>query len=143
MRPTAEAELKLAADTEEFNEAMKEAQRNAEAFARTFTRSVSSAVVSGKSLEDTLRSLAIRLSELALNQALAPVENAFAQMIAGIAAPQGGSVPASPATANPSNGMPMNVVFNVNSPNPGSFRQSEGQLAALLARTVQRGQSRL
>lgn len=37
----------------------------------------------------------------------------------------------------------VNVVFNISSPDVAGFKRSEGQLTAMLARSVQRGQRRL
>ena len=44
------------------------------------------------------------------------------------------------AAAGASSGPAARVVFNVQSPNPDSFRRSEGQITAMLARAVARGQ---
>jgi phage-related minor tail protein len=40
-------------------------------------------------------------------------------------------------------GAPVNITFNVTSPDADSFRRSEGQIAAMLSRAVSRGQRNL
>ena len=40
-------------------------------------------------------------------------------------------------------GGPVNITFNVTSPDADSFRRSEGQIAAMLSRAVSRGQRNL
>lgn len=80
------------ADTTAFDAALKAANDSTKDFGRTFTSTVKSAVISGKGLEQTLRSIAMRLSTMALNKALAPIEssisNVMSSFISGLAAPK-------------------------------------------------------
>lgn len=189
----------LDADTRAFDAAMKAAQDTTRQFGSTFVSTIRSAVISGKSLEDTLRSLAMRMSTMALNKALAPVENALSAALnaaiagasgmpafarGGAFAPSGqvplpvsafanGGIVSGPAMFSHTNGLglmgeagpeaimplargsdgrlgvsasggnPVNVTFNIQTADAQSFRRSEGQLTAMLARAVSRGQRNL
>ncbi len=146
----------------------------------------------GKSFGDVLRSLALRLSEIALKAAFKPLTDALGRGLAGLftggtAFAQGGvirqglpvpfaqgGVIASPVAfplagnrlglageRGPEAILPLargpdgrlgvraggasgvNVTFNVSTPDIESFRRSETQLAALLARAVAHGQRNL
>lgn len=186
----------LDADTRAYEAAMKAAQDSTRQFGNVFVSTIRSAVMSGKSLEDTLRSLALRMSTIALDKALAPVENALAAAlnaaVAGAAGMpaygKGGAFLSNGETAVPvtafanggivnrpamfahgsglgvmgeagpeailplargadgrlgvetSRARSVNVVFNVHTSDAASFRRSEGQVTAMLARAVQRGQ---
>lgn len=44
------------------------------------------------------------------------------------------------ASAGPQNSTPMQITFNVTSPDAGGFAKSEAQISAMLARVVSRGQ---
>lgn len=180
------------ADIRGFEAAMKAASDSTRNFGSVFTTTLKSAVTSGKSLEDTLRALAMRLSTLALNSALAPIEkgisgtvNALLQNMltakpyarggafsggAAIDAFARGGVVSGPTLFSHRGGMgvmgeagaeavlplsrgadgrlgvaadgaaaPVNVVFNVQARDAESFRRSESQMTAMLARAVRRG----
>lgn len=197
------------ADTSGFDLALKQAGRSAEDFGRSFSSTLRNSIASGKSFEDTLRSIALRLSSMAFDKAMAPVENMmdtmFGSLFSGFAGGGGGfGLPkmggsagsfsasglmafakggvvggaGSGATLFSYNGqsagglgvmaekgaeaiMPLargsdgrlgiaaaggsgvNVVFNVQARDEASFRRSEGQLTAMLARAVARGQRNL
>ncbi|MGB7288464.1 MAG: phage tail tape measure protein [Salaquimonas sp.] len=183
------------ADLSSFNAAMNAAKDSTKDFGRIFTSTLKSAAITGKSFEETLRSIAMRLSTMALNKAFAPIENTISSLmnnvLASFAAPvpnaKGGAysnagpipfakggVVSSPSlfsfaggtglmgeagaeavmpltrgadgklgVAAKASAAPVNVVFNVQSSDAASFKRSEGQLTAMLARTVQRGQRKL
>ncbi|MCO5133842.1 MAG: phage tail tape measure protein [Phyllobacteriaceae bacterium] len=187
------------ADTRGFEAAMKAASDSTRHFGSVFTATLKSAVTSGKSLEDTVRALAMRLSTLALNSALAPIQKSISgsfdvllQNLPAANAPgrfaKGGAFSGSGAltafarggvvtgptlfphrsgiglmgeagaeavlplsrgadgrlgVAADGAGAPVNVTFNVQARDAESFRRSESQLTAMLARTVRRGSRNL
>lgn len=184
------------ADTREFDAAMEALTNSTENFGQVFVSTISGAIKSGKGFEDTLRSIGSRVTELALNQALKPLEGMFANIVSSIGSgvAGGGSVPATGfanggtfsnsnlvpfarggvvttptafgfsnklgvmGEAGPEAVMPLqrgsdgrlgvaasgggpaqNIVFNVQATDAASFRKTEAQITALLARTVSRG----
>jgi len=176
------------ADTVQFDKAMAALTQTTRDFGKVFTSTITNSVKSGRGLESTLRSIGQRMADLALNQALAPLENLFSNFVntlvsgAGSAGGGGGGsastvvpfamggVVTSPVQfgfggrlglmgeAGPEAIMPlkrgadgklgvaasnpqaaMNVVFNVTTSDAASFKKSEGQVTALLARAVARG----
>lgn len=189
----------IAADTTQFDSAMSALQESTKDFGRVFSSTISRAITSGKGFEDTLRSIGQRFSDLALNQALKPLENIFSNLLGSVFSGLGGGlgipgfakggvfesrslvpfanggIVSSPTPFNfgqrlgvmgeagPEAIMPlkrgsdgklgvaagggagssMNVVFNVNAGDAASFKRSEGQITAMLARAVSRGQRNL
>jgi phage-related minor tail protein len=71
----------------------RELQLGADAFARSMTRAFASSVTSGKQLDDVLKSLALRLSDLSLRMALQPLTRGLAaginHLFAGLAGAAG------------------------------------------------------
>lgn len=164
-------------DASGLDAALKAAESNARSFAQAFASTMRSSVMAGKSFEDTLRAIALRLATLGLEKAFAPIESAIASAVVGIGAPAPAAPGSAPSNASrilaplfggpdrtgaavtgagmpvmaagmarspgPGGGMPMSVVFNVQSPDAPSFRRSESQLTAMLARAVRRGQRNL
>ncbi|MEM9575185.1 MAG: phage tail tape measure protein [Pseudomonadota bacterium] len=63
------------ADTQPFEEALKRLEQQAASFGTTITGSLKSAIVSGKSLEDTLRSIALSMANTALNDGFSMLQN--------------------------------------------------------------------
>lgn len=134
--------ISIDADTRGFDAAMHEISVSSEQFARVFTSSLRGAVTAGRDFDDTLRGIARRISSLALNRALAPLESAIGGLLSGAAPagsaggqggyPFGGLLPQVASQA-------ASVVFNVSTPDAGSFRKSEGQLTAMLTRAIARG----
>ncbi|HEX5998057.1 MAG TPA: phage tail tape measure protein [Hyphomicrobiaceae bacterium] len=162
-------------------------------FGSALSRSFVDVALKGKDLGDVLRSLALRLSEIALKAAFAPLTSAIGNGLAGLFSgglgfAQGavlrqglpvpfaqGGVIASPVAfplagnriglageRGPEAILPLargadgnlgvraeggrggiNVTFNIATPDIESFRRSETQLAALLARAVAQGQRNL
>lgn len=196
-----ETTVRIEADTRGFDAAIKAASESTRDFGRIFTSTIKTAITSGKGFEDTLRSMAMRISNMALNKAFAPVENSISTFMSALlaGAAGGGPVPNArggaygpggpvpfakggvvsaptlfsfkggaggniglmgeagaeaimPLARGPDGRLgvatgqaaaPVNVVFNVSAQDAASFRRSEGQITALLARTVQRGQRKL
>ena len=137
---------------------LRELNALAENFGRVMTTAFRRSVIDGRALEDVLKSLALSLSSRALNSALAPIgQGLFSGLLGGLfrrAQLQGGALGqlASPTARSPSlsaveNGARVgasrsgvNVVFHVTTPDAESFRRAEGEVAAMLARAVARGQ---
>lgn len=67
--------VSIDADTQGFETALRELEKHAGSFGNTITSALKSAVVSGKSLEDTLRGIALSLAGSALSSGLAPLKN--------------------------------------------------------------------
>jgi hypothetical protein len=137
---------------------LRELQGLADNFGRAMTTAFRRSVVDGRALEDVLKSLALSLSSRALNQALAPIgQGLFSGLLGGLfrgvrtqagavgqmtSSATGGpssSVGANAARADSSRGG-VNVVFHVTTPDAESFRRAEGEVTAMLARAVARGQ---
>ncbi len=189
----------VSADTKQFDQAMDALNNSTKDFGRVFSSTISRAITSGKGFEDTLRSIGQRFADLALNQALKPLENIFSNLLGSAVGAVGGGIgipgfakgglfanqslvpfanggvvssptpfgfgqrlgvmgEAGPEAIMPlkrgsdgklgvasatSSGNAMNVVFNVNANDAASFKRSEGQITAMLARAVSRGQRNL
>jgi len=138
---------------------LRELEGLADSFGRAMTTAFRRSVIDGKQLDDVLRSLALSLSSRALNQALAPIGQGIGSLFSGLfGGARFGSSAALSGAASLSAGGAMssarsaaassasarrgglNVVFNVTTPDAQSFRRAEGEVAAMLARAVARGQ---
>ena len=137
---------------------LRELHGLADNFGRAMTTAFRRSVVDGRALEDVLKSLALSLSSRALNQALAPIgqglfSGLFGSLLRGSRLQSGGFGQATSLAASGSaqNVAPraergdaslggVNVVFHVTTPDAESFRRAEGEVAAMLARAVARGQ---
>lgn len=180
------------ADTSGFETALDDLSTKARAFGATFNEALKSAAGGGRSLEGVMRQLGQRISSIALNAALKPLETAigglFGQVLSGLGGLAGGAAGGAAAVtpfakggvvAAPSyfpNGrqiglmgeagaeaiLPLKrgadgtlgvaapgggggrggqtIVFNVTTSDAGSFRRSEAQVQAMLARAAGRGQ---
>jgi len=162
-------------EAEELARVMGDLEARSQRFGAALTGALRSATVGGKGLEDVLRGLGNRLTDIALSAALKPLEGALGNAIgdfAGSIVPfaQGGVV-RSPSffpmggdlglmgeagaeailplrrgpdgalgVAAGGGGAATQIVFNVTATDAASFRKSEGQIAAMLARSVGRGQ---
>lgn len=185
--------VRVGAETSDAKAKLKELERLGDAFGKRISGAFEEAVFSGDSLSDTLRSLALDLSKLALRGALQPltgaIGNAFSDALGGafgfakggvvggpmpqpfaaggviaspISFPLGGERTGIAGEAGPEAIMPLArgadgrlgvraasgggtvaITFNVTTPDAESFRRSEGQIAAMLSRTVSRGQRNL
>lgn len=127
--------------------------RLAARFGATMARSLGQAAASGRDLGDVLRNLALSLSAQALSAGLAPlsrlVGGLFASAMPGAGAGGGDALsslaasavgalataasPAARTAASPS------VTVNIATPDVESFRRSQSQVAASLARGVSLG----
>jgi phage-related minor tail protein len=169
--------VRIEADTAPFVAALGELEQLSQGFGRQLTGALQSAVVSGRSLEDVLRRLAMNMAGMALSQGLRPLEALFSSFFARLLGGFGGIVPfaaggvVSTPTYFPLGGRmgvmgeagaeailplrrasdgrlgvaagggkgPVSIVFNVTTPDAGSFRKSEAQITGMLARAVSRG----
>lgn len=174
--------VRIEADASPFQSALKDLEWLAGRFSTQLASGLKAAVSGGKELDDILRKIALNLSSMALDRALAPLQNMMGSMFSGLLGgvtpfakggvvpfadggvvsspnyfPMGGSLglmgEAGPEAILPlqrsadgrlgvaSGGanQPVSVVFNVSTPDATSFRKSEAQVSAMLARIVARG----
>lgn len=139
-------------DLADYDEAMREAGQTAERFAAELTDALRDVALEGRSFEDALRSMALSMADAALNSAMEPVERGvaglFGQLAGGLVNGLGGAMGGGAASdgfgaVGPGAFPPAPVTLNVTTPNAASFRRSEGQIAAMLARTASRGRRSL
>jgi phage-related minor tail protein len=184
----------IEADTSQLQRDLREAAGLGRQFSSALIGAFEEIAIKGKSVGDVLKSLALRLSDIALKAAMKPLEQSFGTMLSGLLSgglhglgfakggviAQGAPVPFAkggvvsspvgfalaggrmglmgergaeaimPLARGPdgrlgvsARGGGMNVTFNVTSPDAESFRRSETQLAAMLARAVSLGQRNL
>ena len=79
-----ELSVAVTADTSAFRAAMRDLGNDADRFSHAITRAFRDAVTGGKSFEDVLRSLAVRLADIALDRALQPVGAGIAAALTNI-----------------------------------------------------------
>lgn len=169
------------AATRALGEAMSDLESRSERFGAALTGALRSATVSGRSLEDVLKGLGNRLTDLALSSALKPLESTLSSFVSGLGGslmgsstsvtafadggvvraptyfPMGGDLglmgeagaeailplkrgaDGSLGVAAGGGGGGTQIVFNVTATDAASFRKSEGQVSAMLARSVARG----
>lgn len=167
-------------------------EARSEAFGTALAKAFASAVSGGKSLDDALKGVALRLSGMALSAGLKPLENLLGTALGQFGNALGGSATAfakngvtpfadggvvsAPTYFGMSSGsglglmgeagaeaiLPLKrgsdgalgvavaggggsapIIFNVTATDANSFRRSEAQISAMLARTVRRGQRQL
>lgn len=184
------SEIRIDLDLGGAGEALDELEKRANSFGTAIGNALKSAAVDGRNLEDVLRALAGRMSAIALDAGLAPLEKlvsgAASNLTAGlgrllpfaaggvpgrltpfadggiVGAPtlfpmpggetglmgEAGSEAIMPLARGPDGRLgvastggqaPVQVTFNITTPDAGSFRKSEAQISAMLARAVQRG----
>jgi len=183
--------VRVNADTTQLEQQLNETAKLGRQFGTALSNSFVDIALKGKGLSDVLRSLALRLSEIALKAAFKPLTDSIGNALAGLVGGAGfagggvirqglpvpfaqGGVIASPVTfplagnrlglagergpeailplargpdgrlgVRAGGGAGIAVTFNVTTPDAESFRRSETQLAALLARAVAQGQRNL
>lgn len=157
--------VNVSVDASALRRELSEAERLSRSFGGALGDALEAGVVRGRSLGDVLRGLGSRLSEIALSAALKPVETAFGSIFSklttgalgglspfgaggGLAAPAplasvGASLASASAPAAPSVPAPSPptgpITVNIATPDAESFRRSEAQVSAALARAVARG----
>jgi phage-related minor tail protein len=87
------------ADTSAFRREVNEATGLANGFGRAMTRAFEGAIVRGRDFGDVMRGLALRLSNLAVNAALRPVEQGFGALLQNLL-----------AAGAPKLGAPLNIL---------------------------------
>ncbi|MEH6689886.1 MAG: phage tail tape measure protein [Pseudorhizobium pelagicum] len=163
-------------EAEQLAVVMADLEARSQRFGAALTGALRSAAVGGKGLEDVLRGLGSRLSDIALSAGLKPLETALGRAIGGMVGSvvpfAEGGVVRSPSffpmgggdlglmgeagaeailplkrgpdgalgVAAAGGGGAAQIVFNVTATDAASFRRSEGQITAMLARSVGRGQ---
>ena len=183
--------IAVTADTAGLAASLDQVGRLSQSFGRALGSALDQAAVKGRSLDAVLNGLALRLSKLALNAALKPLENGIGSLLDNLVSSAAGAVTpfarggvltsrvtpfaAGGIVAAPtyfpmagglgvageagteailplarddggrlgiratSNTVPTNVTVNIATPNVDSFRRSEAQVTAALARAVARG----
>ena len=135
-------------------------------FGKSLSKALASGIVQGKSFEEILRGLGQRLIELSLRAAFKPLESGITSLLGGLtkgvtglitggigggsittdlfgggaskAGIFGGAMGSAPSAAS---GITVNMA--VTTPDAESFKRSEAQVSAALARAVARGQRSL
>lgn len=180
--------VRVDADIGEFEHKLAAATGSGRQFSRALTSAFQGVALQGKSVGDTLSTLALKLSQVALQAAFKPLDQVFGNFFQsllggglGLGGGGGGGLPvpfasggviSSPIAfpmhsgstgiagergaeaimplargpdgrlgiAAASAGGGVSVTFNVSTPDAESFRRTETQLAAMLARVVASGQ---
>lgn len=73
--------VSIDADLSDFRREMAEADKLARGFGSAFVRAIDMVLLRGKSLSDVIRTLALRLSSLALNAAFKPIEQGLSGLL--------------------------------------------------------------
>ena len=184
--------ISISGHFDEISRELSSLEQQAEQFGTAMTNALKSSIIDGKSLSQVLNSLALSLSNTALNSALTPIENVLSNMFRSVLSNStllsnastlptnlipfaNGGVVSTPTlfpmtggganiglmgeagseanlplargsdgalgvAASSSHTAPINISFNVNTPDITNFKRSETQIAAMLARAVGRGQ---
>lgn len=97
----------------EFEREMDEATKLAQGFGRAMTQAFTSAVVGGKKFDDVLKGLVLRLSSMAVNAALKPLQQGFADLLSGLFGGQSGEKAGPPLDLSqfmrPQPGAPLDI----------------------------------
>lgn len=80
----APVEIRLEADTQPFADALVHLEKLAGSFGSQLTGAMRQATLSGKSLEDTLRSIGLNLAGMALSQGLKPLSDLTSGVFSGL-----------------------------------------------------------
>lgn len=182
--------VRVDADTSDLQKELNVAAASGRQFSRAMTTAFSGIAIQGKSLTDTVRTLALSLSQMTLQAAMKPLQQAagglFENLLGGLSGGGGtgglpvpfasGGVISSPIAfpmqggatgiagergaeaimplargpdgrlgvkSDGGGGRPINVTFNVTTPDAASFKRTETQVAAMLSRAISRGQRNL
>lgn len=137
MNKPRDMKVKINADTTEFDRALKAASDSTKDFGKVFTSTIKTAIVSGKTFEETLRAMAMRISSMALNKAIAPIENTISSLMTNVlgslAAP---TAYAKGAAFNNSGPIPFAKGGVVSSPNIFSFAGGTGVMGEAGAEAI-------
>lgn len=148
---------------------MQDLSNLADSFGNKLVTSMASAVIHGRKLSDVFRGLALSMANQALSQALQPLGNLVGGLLSGGAKPfADGGIVNSPllfpmrggaglaGEAGPEAIIPLArgadgklgvrggggtaITVNITTPDMQSFKASQSQIAAMMARAVERGQ---
>ncbi|MEB2847141.1 phage tail tape measure protein [Rhizobiales bacterium RZME27] len=158
------------------SDVMVDLEGRSQRFGAALTSALRSATVGGRGLDDVLKGLGNRLTDIALSAGLKPLEGllsgAIGNLIGSVTPFADGGVVRAPSffpmgggdlglmgeagaeailplrrgpdgslgVAAGGGGQAAQIVFNVTATDAASFRKSEGQISAMLARSVARGQ---
>lgn len=132
-------EVEFRADTQDLENALKNLEDRSRQFGSVLTSALKGAVVSGKSLEDTLKGVALSLSGMALDAGLKPLtgllSSAFSGLLGGITPFANGGVTGG-VQAFASGGVVASPTFFQNGPGLGLM----GEAGAEAILPLQRGQ---
>ena len=145
---------------ENLSDIMGDLELRSQRFGAALSGALRSATVGGRGLEDVLRGLGNRLADIALSAGLKPLEGLIGNALGGIMGglsgtvtpfaqggvvraptffPMGGGSSGGLGLMGEAGGAAPQIVFNVTATDATSFRKSEGQISAMLARSVMRG----
>lgn len=185
-------DISISSNFDDISRELSQLELQADEFGKAMTNALKSSIIDGNSFSQVVNNLAMSLSDMALNAALAPIENSVSNLfgsIMGSASLFGGSnalptnlipfanggVVSSPTlfpmggsganvglmgeagseailplargsdgtlgvATNGAQNSPVNISFNINTPDAEGFRRTETQISAMLARAVGRGQ---
>ncbi len=163
----------LAVQAAQLRAEMADLSRVADSFGQSLVRSFAGAIIEGRKLSDVLKGLALSLSSQALSSALRPLGNLAGSLLGSPTPFANGGIVNSPTLFPLRGGaglmgeagaeaiMPLargadgklgvrvggggggNVTVNISTPDIASFRQSQSQIASVIARAVSRGQRNL
>jgi phage-related minor tail protein len=97
MTPLDSITVAIDADTSAFRREINEASALANGFGRAMTRAFEGAIVRGRDFNDVMRSLALRLSSMAVSAAFRPIEQGFGKLLESL-------------FAVPRTGAPLNIL---------------------------------
>ena len=159
----------LSLETAKLRNDMAGLNRLADNFGQTLVRSFAGAIIQGRKLSDVLKGLALSLAGQALSSALKPLGSLLSNAVTPFASGgivnrptlfpmRGGTGLMGEAGAEAimplargrdgklgvrANSAGVNVTVNITTPDAASFRQSQSQIASVVARAVSRGQRNL
>ena len=185
-------EISISNSFDEISRELSQLERQADQFGKAMTNALKSSIIDGNNFSQVVNNLAMSLSDMALNAALAPIEKRVSHLFGSVLGstslfggsnalptnlipfanggvvssptlfPMGGSganvglmgEAASEAilplargsdgtlgvATNGAQNSPINISFNINTPDADGFRRTETQISAMLARAVGRGQ---
>ncbi|MEO0618824.1 MAG: phage tail tape measure protein [Pseudomonadota bacterium] len=89
--------FRLDADTSQLQRSLRDADALGQRFGRTMTAAFADVAVRGRKLDDVIKGIGLRLSEMALKAAFKPIEQSFAsgfgQLFSGVTGFSNGGVP--------------------------------------------------
>ncbi|MEP3197085.1 MAG: phage tail tape measure protein [Lentilitoribacter sp.] len=185
-------EISISGNFDDISRELSQLELQADQFGKAMTNALKSSIIDGNSFSQVVNDLAMSLSDMALNAALAPIENSVSNLFGSVLGstslfggsnalptnlipfanggvvssatlfPMGGSganvglmgeagseaiLPLARGSdgtlgvaTNGAQNSPVNISFNINTPDADGFRRTETQISAMLARAVGRGQ---